>query len=121
MTAALNTAGWQQEGLLHKLGYKVGNNGLRESDRRAVLRNVFKYQIPVREQKNPYNAQWGNPESPERLRKMATTIAQLCINMKKKKNQDTDAAVAHYEADLKWLRDTYYKLTFDFVWPHTDA
>lgn len=109
-------------GLLRKLGYRVGKNGLGDAERRAILTTAFRFKIPLQQKPHPYDAQWGEPESPQRLGKIGNCVAQFCINMKRRKGQDTTEAIADYESDLAWLRETYHKPRgFEFPWPNTIA
>jgi hypothetical protein len=108
---------WRAESPLHALGYCVGRNGLPATERRAILRAAFMEQLP-QVGDIQYMAEWGNPNTAERLKKMANTLASNCRNQKKKENR-SEEAIRDWESDLAWLRDTFYRGHISFHWPDT--
>lgn len=108
---------WPQTGMLSYLGYHVGENGPGESARRAVLDLAYSNTLP-NVNNRAYMAQWGDPNSSQRLRKMAKSIAAFCRNQKRK-NADA-LSVREWESDLEYLRVKYYVRRYDFVWPSTE-
>lgn len=103
------------DGMLSYFGYRVGNNGVSRSARRDILDRVFSQELPYAFP-GDYMDKWGEPESPERLQKMANSLAAFTRNAKRK-NGDVDAAVSDWESDLDYLYDTYYADFFEFSWP----
>lgn len=52
-----------------------------------------------------------------RLKKMAESIAAFARNAKRKRTSVLDDAVVDWEADLRFLFETYYVGKFRFEWP----
>ena len=99
-------------GVLGHLGYKVGERGLSARERRAILTEVFDSKLPnINSQE--YMQGWGEPKSKERLRKIADSMAAFCQTQKRRGNH---LAASDYEADLDWLRRTFYAGRFNFRW-----
>ena len=100
-------------GVLGYLGYTVEQKAnLSPSERRTILTQVFKSKLPNINSAE-YMQEWGNPNSKERLKKMADSLAWFCRSQKKKGN---DNAASRYEEDLKWLRKTFYNERYNFHW-----
>ncbi len=102
------------------LGYRAGSSGETESIRRRILRQAFTEPLPFA---NPadhaYVAQWGTPNSGDRLRRIAEHLAWLCRERSSWANPP-EAAIADWESDLEWLRETFYEHShFQFSWPNT--
>lgn len=104
----------QPVGVLKASGYVVGNSGLSPSERRQILAAIYKEALTVRLDRG-YLAEWGRPQSAIRLRKLANTIAALTRNMKRKRSDA--ASVEHWQADLDYLKRTFYDGVYDFRWP----
>jgi hypothetical protein len=62
-----------------------------------------------------YMHSWGSPSSRTRLRRIAWHLAML-INMHSRL-RNHEAAVGEWQADLSWLRKTYYSSAMRFRWP----
>jgi hypothetical protein len=100
-------------GILGHSGYTVQQkSNLSPSERRVILTQVFNSKLPTINS-TEYMQEWGQPNSKERLKKMADSIAWFCRSQKKKGN---DIAASRYEADLKWLRKTFYNGRYNFRW-----
>lgn len=112
-------SGWQAESPLHAMGYKVGKQGLNSVQRSDLLRKAFTGDIP-RVGTVAYMAEWGEPGTPERLKKLANYIASNCRNMKKRQSP-SEEAIHDWETDLAWLKRTFYRGHFAFQWPDTVA
>jgi hypothetical protein len=88
------------------MGYAVGDKGLPRNQRRAILRAAFEEDIPTVGSAE-YMAQWSQPATPARLEKIANFLAANCQNLKRK-GKGTEKAVAEWEDDLRWLKETFY-------------
>ncbi|ELF6478975.1 hypothetical protein RAX56_002038 [Vibrio fluvialis] len=105
---------WPKVGMLSAVGYSVGMiNGLGIKQRQELLSHVYSQVLPLVDSRQ-YVAEWGEPSSSKRLKKMAETIAALVRNAKRKKN-DMSVAIFEWEQDLAWLKEKYY-LQHKFVW-----
>lgn len=103
--------------MLSYLGYRVGQSAeLTDDQRQALLRRIFKMSFPPLESP-AYQREWGSPSSPDRLRKMAHSIASFARLAKQQKQSQKQEAVAEWESDLKMLRDEFYVAKFGFAWP----
>ncbi len=102
-------------GVLGHLGYKVGERGLKATERRTILTEVFNSKLPnINSQE--YMQGWGQPKSKKSLKKMADSMVAFCRSQKRRCN---DLAASHYEEDLNWLRKTFYAGRFNFRWAKT--
>lgn len=107
------------EGMLSIMGYSVGQSGdLTDQERRRLLDHIFSENLPVIPSVASRN-EWGDPETPKRLKKMANCLASFCRNAKRRSDRDMDLAIARWEADLRYLRDKFYFGKFTFGWPDT--
>ncbi|TRU03352.1 hypothetical protein [Microcystis aeruginosa] len=109
-----------EEGLLRKYGYKVGIHGNSQSERLKVLDFIFLHQIDGI-QDSEYLIKWGQPNTAKRLQKLAESIAAFTRNAKRDKSKDYRKAIQDWEADLAYLKKTYYDNRFsrEFGWPRT--
>ncbi|HOG16217.1 MAG TPA: hypothetical protein PLB96_02640 [Syntrophales bacterium] len=107
----------QKVGLLRYLGYHVGGKGKLPSERRDILSRALKCYLPVGKLPKYYLQEWGSPQSAERLKKMANSIATFIRNAKIKQKPPLQA-IRDWETDLNWLRDEYYN--GQFPWPSTN-
>lgn len=111
----------EKEGMLSFLEYRVGRTkGESARVRQIILRRVFEGALPPVFGKE-YMAQWGANGSPERLHKMASSIAAFARNFKRRKNGAFEDAIRDWEADLSFLRANFYVGRFRFGWPATDV
>ena len=110
-------------GLLSQFGYKVGANAVPERQRRLKLTRLYKSQLIDADGMSPYDLdrgylrEWGDPESPSRLLKLANTLAAEARNGKKRGLKMAES-VKHWESDLDWLRVKYQDSSF--CWPSTN-
>lgn len=113
----VDTAGWVKESPLHVLGYRVGKSGEPTTTRHRVLRQAFSQELPI---VGPalYMAEWDQPETPGRLKKMAESLASHCRNQRMKQ-KPAEKAIEDWESDLEWLREEFYHGRFRFHWPAT--
>lgn len=101
-------------GLLKHMGYKVGERGLPTNKRRTILSKVFKFELPKVDLPVWYIEQWGEPNSGQRLKKMADSLATF---RRREKKLNHLKAASDYETDLEWLHRKFYKGRFRFLWP----
>lgn len=107
-----------EEGLLRQYGYRVGMSGLLESERWEILDTVFLH--PLLQMANAaYLSEWGEPKSAKRLQKLADSIAAFTRNAKRRNRGSFSKAIQDWEADLAYLKRTYYNNRFSFQYPHT--
>jgi hypothetical protein len=106
------------DGMLKLCGYKVGLNGLPENQRRQILDNVFLHFLPSIDDVS-YLGEWGQPGTAKRLRKLAESIAAFTRNAKRRNSGNFNKAIQNWEADLAYLKRTYYEEQFNFHWPRT--
>ena len=109
---------WPKTGLLSYLGYHVGKTGLPTIKRREILDQAYKDNLPT-VNNSIYMAQWGEPRSSIRLKKIAESIAAFCRNQKRRDDQIKSAAIADWESDLAYMKAKYYDGNYDFQWPRT--
>ena len=112
----LNSA--PKESPLKVLGYQVGITGRPEHVRRSILETAFVRHLPFVGDEQ-YMAQWGEPSTPARLRKIAESIASHARNNKRKSNPAFEA-IEDWEQDLEWLKRSFYKGHMRFPWPSTN-
>jgi len=110
--------GRRDESPLARLGYAVGHYGQSMHVRQRILSQAFREPLPHGFD-YLYLQSWGQPQSPTRLHKIAAHIARLCRDAKRRRNQDMSNAVSDWEADLAWLKRTYYHGHMTFSWPST--
>lgn len=108
---------WEKEGYLSYLGYHVGESaGVKELERRAILRRTFKMVLPPLVSPE-YVRSWGPPSSAPRLKKIADSIASF-VRLRKNRGANSYAiAIAEWEGDLRMLYDEFYVAKFGFGWP----
>ena len=109
-----------RRGLLSVLNYRVGISGVPEDVRRRILDYVFANALPpVHSQ--AYMLGWGEPGTPVRLQKLAECVAAFTRNAKRQGKRSLAEAIRHWEGDLLYLHDRYYRDHFGFRWPATDS
>jgi hypothetical protein len=65
-------------------------------------------------------AEWSEPETAVRLKKIADSLAAFARNGRRNEKQDMSEAVNHWVTDLAWLKTEYYDGHYDsrFAWPN---
>jgi hypothetical protein len=106
-------------GMLSYLGYRVGTEARSDSERQAILNRVFEGRLPWLNDR-AYMMSWGEPASPQRLKKMADSLASFCKNAKNEGKNWKRTAIRHWETDLGYLYGRYYRGKFGFAWPTTE-
>lgn len=107
-----------KRGLLSVLNYRVGLSGVSEDLRRRILDYVFADALPPVHSQT-YMMSWGEPATPARLQKLAECIAAFTRNAKRQDRRSLSDAIRHWEGDLLYLHDRYYRDHFGFGWPAT--
>ncbi|UVO54004.1 hypothetical protein [Sphingomonas sp. SUN039] len=104
-------------GMLAFLGYHVGiAQGLSPQNRRAILDTAYAESLPPLI--GPaYMRGWGDPESGTRLRKLAESLAAFARSAKRRRTDTLQQAISDWEADLRYLKVTYYDGRYGFGWP----
>jgi hypothetical protein len=98
-----------EEGMLSFFGYHVGvSAGLIMSVRRDILDYIYKGSLPLVSDET-YTQSWGPPESPQRLKKLAQTLAHLARNALGQQNPNYETAVSDWEADLRYIKSMYFR------------
>lgn len=117
MTDGRRKYGRDEVSPLTLLGYKAGDNGEPKTTRRRILANAFQGTLPSA-QSPEYMAQWGNPDSEKRLKRIAEQVAG---NARKErlKEEPSVLSIKDWEGDLSWLHETFYVGRFNFPWPTT--
>lgn len=108
------------DGLLAYLGYRVGKSGKPRSERREILSSLYYAASIPKEFETEAGNSWGTGESAYRLHRMAELIATLAKFSKGRDDTSVYAqAIADWEEDLAWLKETFYDGRFDdaFFWP----
>ena len=92
-----------ETGLLAALGYRVGSTrGLKPDLRRAILARVYNTDLPLVYSRS-YMAQWGEPKSWQRKRKMTNTLVGF---IESKNGQSCfEKAVREWSEDLEYLHE----------------
>ena len=107
-----------EESPLKLLGYTTGRSGAGRTTRRRILRRAYHDELPEVHSRD-YMAKWGSPHTSNRLRAIATHIASLTRNAKRKNAANMSLAISHWEEDLQYLRREFYAGVYDFSWPST--
>lgn len=116
---AVKADDWQEIGMLSYLGYHVGQSSRLTAEQRVhLLSQVYRMHLPPLNSRL-YMQQWGAAQTSQRLRKIAETLAALARNAKRRRSVDFAVAIRDWEADLAYLRRSFYKRRFDFPWPTT--
>jgi hypothetical protein len=103
-----------EESPLRSLGYQVGAKGLNEFQRRRILSDAYRGNLP-QVADAAYMAEWGARRTRRRLWRIAHHLAMLI----RANNNKTSffMALDEWSADLDWLRATHYKYSMHFDWP----
>lgn len=108
-----------EEGMLKYLDYQVGRmSGASTPVRHIILDRVFAGHLPPVFPED-YMQSWGAPSSAARLQKMAESLSAFARNFKRNDADKYADAIRDWEADLRYLHDTYYVSKFYFGWPAT--
>lgn len=108
------------KGMLAHMGYHVGSNGKALTERRRILDKTYKEAHLPFVESDEYVAQWGEPYSSKRLKKIADSLATFTRNAKLGNRRHMNTAIRDWESDLEYLRNKYYP-SHRFAWPSTDV
>lgn len=100
----------QEKGLLREYGYRVGKTGLSIRERRAILDRMFSKPLLAGDQNpewNSYLAEWGQPRTQRRLKKLAACLAAFSRNAKRRDPNRLAQAIQDWESDLDYLKHAY--------------
>jgi hypothetical protein len=64
-----------------------------------------------------YMAEWGEPQSSRRLRKLANSMATFRNNAANRTAHDMVQATSEWRADLDWLWEEFHEARLGFPWP----
>ena len=109
---------WREVGLLSLSGYHVGRtSSLRTSGRREILNWIYLEDDLGDLDDREYARTWGAPGSSKRLKKMADSLAAF-ISHRRDVPADYSIAISHWEADLRYLKDTFHEPSkHKWTWP----
>lgn len=94
-----------KQGLLKKIGYKVGNEGASEKKRRDLIDFII-CADPLPFVWSPaYMAEWGEPMSKKRYNKLTTVIRSLAV--KNQNVQNIDKAIIEWQTDLDYIDENW--------------
>ena len=91
-----------EQGVLHMVGYRVGNDGEKTAFRRHILNFIISDILPP-VGSPAHMAEWGKPLSYDRYRKLHRVIRVLASRGKTMGNMDK--AVSEWEDDLLYLEE----------------
>ena len=105
-------------GMLGILGYRVGVSGLPALQRRYLLDKILVSVLPPAFPPS-YMTIWGQPDTSQRLRQMAISIAGFCKIRLRALGNKPDTATGDWIADLQYLKQTHHRGRWKFKWPTT--
>ena len=97
--------GAPKEGLLKKIGYKVGNEGASEKKRRELLDFIVSADPLPFVWSPAYMAEWGPSKSKKRYAKLTTVIRSLAFGNQNLPN--IEKAIIEWETDLEYLSERW--------------
>lgn len=112
---AIDADEWNQESPLRKLGYTAREGALSQQERRQKLTEAYTASIDRYIESEDEQTQWGRPNSAQRLYAIASFISWLCDFQ----GRTRPNALAKWQSDLRWLKQTHYHNRMRFEWPIT--
>jgi hypothetical protein len=94
------------KGMLHELGYKVGEYGEAAPIRRMILKHVLERELPL-VSSPAYTKEWGAPNSPQRYRKLVRFLEGQLSNPA---YHNMARAMIEWSEDLEWVQRNYASL-----------
>lgn len=114
-----DTSGFSKDGALRLFGYSVSAEfDLSDRDRREILDLVFNVSVPPVTEWYQV-AEWGEPGTVQRLKKMANCLASFARNGSRRRDHRMTQPVLKWCRDLEYLKIKYYDGKFGFGWPNT--
>lgn len=98
-----------EQGMLKTIGYKVGNDGLTYTKRRLILDRLILGELPFCGSPS-YMAEWGNPRTKKRYRKLRDVLSQLIF--KNKRFQEMEVATGDWDDDLKYVKKKWHEVIY---------
>jgi hypothetical protein len=118
-TGGMKHCEWRSHGMLSFLEYHVGEMQPTPKDIRwRILEYAFECHLPPLNGR-AYLSEWGEPQTAQRLSKMANSLATFTRNAKRRDTVLLTKAIGDWECDLAFLHDQYYVKLFHFGWPET--
>jgi hypothetical protein len=109
---------FREVGMLKAFGYTVGAKASSDLTRRVRLRRALVEDLPAGLGAS-YIAECGSPNSLARLKKMADSIAAFARNAKGRRTASMEESIRHWEMDLEWMKQEWYRPGMGFDWPST--
>ncbi len=96
---------WERptKGMLHELGYHVGENGERREIRRRILKHVLEGELPL-VSSIAYTLEWGSPGTKQRYWKLTRFLEGQIAN---RAYEYMEKAIIEWSEDLDWVREPY--------------
>ncbi len=109
---------WYKQGLLSFMGYRAANREISGEQRRKLLDYVFHKDIP-RVRDATYMREWDQPQTAERLKKLAGNLAAFANAAANKRSVDMSRPIEAWQEDLQYLKRSYCDRQFNdvFSWP----
>ncbi len=110
----------RERGMFSHFGYSTSKS---EVDRLDILDGIFHAtELPILDNDAENVEEFGAPESPQRLLKIANFLAAMARNFSRMTDKDYSNAIEAWKSDLDYLREEYYRGRFDFAegyfeWP----
>jgi len=111
-------ARFRKFGMLKAFEYTVGAKAAPDLNRRERLRRALLEDLPPALGRR-YIEECGPPNSLERLKKMADSIATFARNAKRRRGRSMEKAIRHWEMDLAWMKQEWYRPGMGIDWPGT--
>lgn len=94
------------KGMLHELGYRVGQEGEKTPIRRQILKRVIELELPL-VSSPAYTHEWGTPNSSKRYWKLTRFLEGQLSNPA---YREMEKAMIEWFEDLEWVKKTYAHL-----------
>lgn len=105
-------------GILSAFDCRAGKDAPGARARQHALRRAYEHDLPARA-KEALRQRIATARTPARLRQLAYAIAHQFNLASRRRDADMRRALAHWRADLAWLKTTFYDRLDppDFGWP----
>jgi len=102
VVSSFKTGAWNPQGVLKKLGYRVGTCARPPSERQARLRDALL--LPTALLPRDQHALWGGAGTEHRVRAICRMLELFLALARNRKNHDTSLACKHWSEDLAWIK-----------------